>query len=251
MTPKEIEMETLSTAFEEKTPQEIITWAVETFCPDIAMSSSFQTQSVPLLYMVSQIEPNMRILFANTGFHFWDTLMFREHLERVWNLNIIDLRAEDSWRVFLRRFGRDLYTQDPDLCCFVHKVQPIQGALGGVKAWITGIRRDQTAHRSKATILEPQKDGLLKINPMLNWTKRDVWRYIQEYGLPEHPLLAKGYTSIGCVPCTRPVLPGEDARSGRWQGMGKTECGLHTEMFEQKGRSSVEVMAAFTRGSNS
>ena len=247
MTPKEIE--TLSATFEEKTPQEIVAWAVETFCPDIAMSSSFQTQSVPLLHIVSQIEPNMQTLFANTGFHYWDTLMFREQLERIWNLNIVDLRVDDSWRVFLRRFGKDLYAQEPDLCCFIHKVQPMQSALAGVKAWITGIRREQTAHRSKAEILELQKDGLLKINPMLNWTRRDVWQYIQEYDLPEHPLFAKGYTSIGCMPCTRPVFPGDDTRSGRWQGMGKTECGLHTEMFEQKGRSPAEVMADFTSGS--
>jgi len=246
MIPREIE--NLSVTFEEKTPQEIIDWDVETFCPDNAMSSSFQTHSVPLLHMVGQIEPNMRIYFTNTSFNFWDTLMFREQLESIWNLNIVDLRAEDSWRIFLRRFGRDLYTQDPDLCCFVHKVQPMQGALAGVKAWITGIRRDQNAHSSKAKILENQKNGLLKINPILNWGRRDIWRNIQEYDLPEHPLLKKGYTSIGCVPCTRRVIPGDGARSGHWQGMGKTEFGLHTEMFELKGSSPFEVIADFTSG---
>jgi phosphoadenosine phosphosulfate reductase len=122
----------------------------------------------------------------------------------------------------------------------------MQRALAGVKAWISGIRRDQTSHRASAQILELQQDGLLKINPMLNWSGDDVWQYIREHNLPEHPLFAQGYTSIGCVPCTRPVNPGEDARSGRWKGMGKTECGLHTEMFTQKGRSPAEVMADFT-----
>ena len=239
------EIEALSKSFEEKTPQDILHWAVATFCPDVAMSSSFQTQSVPLLHMISQIRPQMRVFFVDTGFHFWDTLMFREKLERLWQFNVVDLRPDGSWRIFLRQFGRDLYEHDPDLCCYIRKVQPMQQAMQGIKAWITGIRRDQTAHRAQAKILELQENGLLKINPMLNWTKQDIWKYIRENNLPEHPMLEKGYTSIGCTPCTRPVLPGEDERSGRWTGKNKTECGLHTELFSHKGLNPAELIKYF------
>jgi phosphoadenosine phosphosulfate reductase len=198
--------------------------------------------------MISQIRPQMRVFFVDTSFHFWDTLMFREQLERLWEFNIVDLRADESWRSFLRRFGRDLYDHDPDLCCFIRKVQPMQKAMKGMKAWISGIRRDQTDHRAKAKILELQENGLLKINPMLNWSKREIWKYIQEHNLPEHPLLEKGYTSIGCSPCTRPVLPGEDERSGRWKGKGKTECGLHTDLFNQKGLDPSKLFKYYDTG---
>jgi phosphoadenosine phosphosulfate reductase len=237
--------EILSTEFEHKTPQEILIWAIESFSPDIGLSSSFQTQSIPLLHMISQIAPETRVYFMNTGYHFWDTLIFREQIQRVWGLNVIDLHPDDTWQVFMRRFGKDLYVTDADLCCYVRKVQPMQKVVDELKAWITGIRRDQTEHRAKAQFLELQKDGLLKINPMLNWTQRDIWQYIHDNGLPEHPLTDRGYGSIGCRPCTRPIMPGEDERSGRWIGLQKTECGLHTDMFELKGRDPDEVMKSF------
>ena len=224
----------LSLAFEAKSPQEILTWAVEAFCPNLAASSSFQTQSVPLLHMISQIRPEMRILFLDTQYHFWDTLLFREQLQREFNLNVVDLYAGKSWWPFLRRFGRTLVSEDPDLCCFIRKVQPMQKGVEGLDAWITGIRRDQTPQRAKARILELQPDGLLKINPMLNWTREDVAAYISEHQLPQHPMTELGYLSIGCMHCTKKVEPGKDERSGRWAGRGKTECGLHTKLFQEK-----------------
>ena len=224
----------LSLEFEHHPPQEIIAWAVETFCPKIAASSSFQTQSVPLLHMISKIQPKMRIFFVDTRYHFWDTLMFREQLERELGLNVADLYPDKSWKQFLRRFGRKLVTEDPDLCCYIRKVQPMQQALAGIDAWISGIRRDQTPQRAKAQILELQPDGLLKINPLLNWSKADIEHYRAQHNLPEHPMTALGYPSIGCMHCTAKVQPGEDERSGRWVGKGKTECGLHTEMFHKK-----------------
>ena len=134
----------------------------------------------------------------------------------------------------MRQHSRTLPLDDPNLCCYLNKVQPMQKALGDMKAWISGIRRDQTAIRAQAKILELHPNGLLKVNPLLNWTKADVENYIKEYNLPAHPLLAKGYRSIGCAPCTVAVGVSEDERAGRWAGSGKTECGLHTEMFGQK-----------------
>lgn len=228
------DIERLSEEFETKTPQEIIKWAVDTFWPQIALSSSFQTQSMPLLHMASQIRRDILIFFLDTGYHFWDTLIFREQLASEWHLNVLDLYRDTRWDHFARGRTRTLPLEDPDLCCFLHKVQPMQKALKDMMAWISGIRRDQTATRAHAKILELQPDGLLKVNPMLNWTKADVQRYMEENHLPSHPLYEKGYRSVGCAPCTAAIGINDDERAGRWKGRGKTECGLHTEMFQHK-----------------
>jgi len=243
LTPDEIDQ--LAEQFEHSSPQEILAWAVAEFAPDIALSSSFQTQSLPLLHMAAQAMPDIRVFFLNTGYHFWDTMIFREQLARELNVNVIDLYRDQRWDVFRRRFGRELPAVDPNLCCYIHKVQPMQEALGGLKAWITGIRRDQTKVRAQARILELQEDGLLKVNPLLNWVKADIEAYRAQHNLPEHPLLKKGYRSIGCAPCTRPVQAGEDERAGRWAGSGKTECGLHTEMFQQKDLDTNDAQRTF------
>lgn len=227
------EMEQLASEFETATPMEIVAWAVRQFSPHLAASSSFQTQSLPLLHIISQIDSGLPVLFLDTGFHFWETLIYREQLQRHFRITIQDLYPDPSWQLFLRRYGADLVEQDPDLCCFIRKVQPMQKAVKGLRAWITGIRRDQTANRSQAKILELDRDGLIKVNPLLNWTREDVNNYIRQHNLPAHPLYEKGYRSIGCKPCTVAINFGEDERAGRWKGRGKTECGLHTEMFRQ------------------
>jgi phosphoadenosine phosphosulfate reductase len=227
-------IEKFSKEFETKTPQEIIEWAVDRFSPYMAMSSSFQTQSMPLLYMVAHIAPDMPVFFIDTGYHFWETLMFREKIADEWKLNIVDLYRDSRWDIFARQNTRTLPLEDPNLCCYLHKVQPMQNALKGYKAWISGIRRDQTAVRAHANFLELQGDGLLKINPLLNWTKTDINNYIEEHNLPHHPLYEKGYRSVGCAPCTIAIGANDDERSGRWAGRGKVECGLHTSMFDKK-----------------
>lgn len=227
------EIQHLSQEFETKTPQEIITWAVDTFWPEVALSSSFQTQSMALLHMATRIKRDLPIYFLDTGYHFWETLTFREQVAHQWMLNVIDLYRDSRWDVFVRQNVRTLPLEDPDLCCYLHKVMPMQKAMRETKAWISGIRRDQTPERAKAGILELQKDGLLKIHPLLNWTSRDVQAYIQEHDLPVHPLFGKGYRSVGCSPCTTAVGMNQDERAGRWAGRGKTECGLHTRMFEE------------------
>ena len=228
------EIERLSAEFETKTPQEIIDWAVKTFWPEIAMSSSFQTQSVPLLHMVTRIKHDLPVFFIDTGYHFWETLTFREQLAAEWKINVIDLYRDPRWDIFARQNTRTLPLEDPNLCCYLHKVQPMQKALKDLKAWISGIRRDQTSVRANAKILEFQEDGLLKVHPLLNWTKADVKNYMEENNLPKHPLYEKGYRSVGCAPCTIAIGVNDDERAGRWAGRGKVECGLHTEMFSKK-----------------
>ncbi|MBI2759098.1 MAG: phosphoadenylyl-sulfate reductase [Chloroflexi bacterium] len=234
------EIAALSAQFETKTAQEIIQWAVDEFAPQIAMSASFQTQSMPLVRMVTRVMPGIKIFFLDTGYHFWDTLIFREHIQREWNLNVVDLYRDVRWDIFARQNTRTLPIQDPNLCCYIHKVQPMQKALSGLKAWISGIRRDQTPERAHAQILELQDDGLLKVNPLLNWTKRDIQTYMADHHLPAHPLYERGYRSIGCAPCTIAVGLNDDDRAGRWAGRGKTECGLHTDMFKHKDLAEVK-----------
>ena len=232
LTPLEIER--LSEEFETKTPQEIITWAVDMFWPQIALSSSFQTQSMPLLYMASRIRRDILVLFLDTGYHFWETLTFREQIASEWHLNVLDLYRHPRWDTFARLQTRALPFSDPNLCCYMHKVEPMQRAMKDMLAWISGIRRDQTSVRANATILELQDDGLLKINPLLNWTREDIQRYTKEHRLPSPPLFQRGYRSIGCAPCTIAIGVNDDERAGRWSGRAKIECGLHAEMFQQK-----------------
>ncbi len=234
------EASALSAQFETKTPQEIIQWAVDEFAPEIAVSTSFQTHSMALLHMVTRIQPDIKIFFLDTGYHFWDTLIFREQIQHEWNLNVVDLYRDSRWDIFARQNTRTLPLQDPNLCCYIHKVQPMQKALSGLKAWISGIRRDQTPERAHAQILELQDDGLLKVNPLLNWTKSDVQTYIADHNLPAHPLYERGYRSIGCAPCTVPVGAGDNDRAGRWVGRHKIECGLHTDMFKHKELAEVK-----------
>ena len=215
-----VEMETWST-------EAILRWAWETLGPAVAASSSFQTQSAPLLYLIGQVCPAMPVIFLDTGFHFPETLAYRDELQARLGLNIVTARPAVEQSQLLQQYGEGLYRRDPDLCCYIHKVEPMQRATAGLRGWVNGVRRDQTANRGVLRTLEAQPDGLLKIHPMLNWTKRDVWAFIERHDLPAHPLLSKGYPSIGCAPCTRPVAPGEDDRAGRWAGTDKTECGLH------------------------
>lgn len=216
--------------FETQTPQEILRWGWERFGPDIALLSSFGTESVVLLHMVSQIAPGMKVLFLETGYHFQETQEYKKRLVEKMKLNVVDLTAAMTREEFVRTYGSDLYDKNPDKCCAINKVEPLQRGLKQFKAWVSGIRRGQGPTRKNVHILELYEDGLYKFNPLANWTSKDAWQYIKANALPVHPLFDKGYTSIGCWPCTRPVLPGEDDRAGRWAGRVKTECGIHTFM---------------------
>lgn len=223
-----LDLERLNTKLETRSPQEILAWSWETFQPEVATSSSFQTQSVPLLHMIAQVCPDMAVIFLDTGYHFPETLAFRDELEREFGLNVQTVYPDPQAKQHLENPVEPLYRRDPDLCCRINKVEPMTRVLSGLKAWVTGIRREQTSYRKNVQIVERRPDGLIKINPLANWTKRDLWAYINRHELPLHPLFHEGYRSIGCAPCTRPVSDGEDDRAGRWDGAAKTECGLHT-----------------------
>lgn len=216
------EFETL----EQKSAAEILYWAAKTFRSKLALTSSFQTQSLPLLHLVSRICPTIPVFFLNTGFHFEETIAFRDRLKRELGINIVTLEPLCGHAGFLEQHG-ELHQSNPNMCCYLNKVEPLQRALEGFDAWISGIRRGQTEARKSTPVISMQNNGLYKVCPMVNWSAEHVRDYILCHDLPEHPLLSKGYKSIGCAPCTKPVEDGQDSRSGRWADSAKTECGLH------------------------
>jgi phosphoadenosine phosphosulfate reductase len=226
---RELDLETINAELEVSTPEAVLHWAWEQFAPGIAATSSFQTQSLPLLHMIATTVPEMPVYFMDTGFHFGETLAFRDELMARFGVNVRTLTPVMGHADFRRQHG-DLYRANPDLCCYINKVEPWQQVKGGLDAWISGIRRDQTADRRETRIVSQARSGQYKVCPLATWTDREVWRYINRHDLPVHPLFSQGYLSIGCAPCTRPVDAGEDARTGRWAGQAKTECGLHIDI---------------------
>lgn len=227
---KSYDVEKLNEEFEKQKPQEIIAWAVKEFSPKFAMTSSFGPESGVLLHMASKIDSNIPVLFLETGFHFPETLEYKNQLVKMFGLkNVIDLKAAFERREKLvQDYEGKPYEKNPDLCCQINKVEPLDAALKGYDAWMSGIRRNQTDFRKSVRILELYEGGLYKISPLANMTSRDTWWYLKEHNIPQHPLYEKGYLSIGCWPCTRPIQAGDDERSGRWAGKEKKECGIHT-----------------------
>ncbi len=228
------ELSALNVQFETAEPGEIIRWAAERFMPRLAATSSFQTQSVALLHLISEACPDLPVIFLDTGYHFPETLAYRDQLVERLGLTLRIAQPTISPMEVVQQHGDALYRSDPDMCCYINKVEPMQRALADLDAWITGIRRDQTANRANAQPLELLPDGRIKVNPIVMWTRTDLWTYINRHDLPSHPLFSQGYLSVGCAPCTSPVAEGEDERAGRWAGQGKKECGLHTVALHKK-----------------
>jgi phosphoadenosine phosphosulfate reductase len=186
--------------------------------------------------MISRACPAMPVLFLDTGFHFPETIAFRDRLVAALGLNLQVLTCRIPRDAFMRCYGT-LYRSDPDLCCYLNKVEPLARALAGKAAWIAGIRRDQTAGRRATRIFGQGGDGIYKVSPLAAWTSTDVDAYVREHGLPVHPLSSQGYPSIGCKPCTRAVAPSADVRAGRWAESEKSECGIHEDFWRSRGGS--------------
>ncbi|MEX2457695.1 MAG: phosphoadenylyl-sulfate reductase [Actinomycetota bacterium] len=219
--------------FETETPQEIIRWAIEdSGLSEIAIASSFQAEDTVVMDMAARVRQDVPILFLETGFHFAETLAFKERLIERLGLNVVDLVGDYTVEEQAKEFGDRLWERDPKMCCELNKVIPLNRALNQLDSWVTGMRRDSAPTRANAPIvdqyeLEPGKT-LVKFNPIANWTRKDAWDYLKQEDLPHLSLYDLGYASIGCAPCTRIVWPGEDERAGRWAGAGKVECGIHT-----------------------
>jgi phosphoadenosine phosphosulfate reductase len=211
------------------TPHRIIQWAVERFYPRLTMATAFGPEGCILLHLLAEIEPRVRVFNLDTGYQFPETLELRERIAERYGIEVEMVRPETTVAEYEARHGGPLYVANSDQCCYDRKIVPLRRALVGYDAWVTAIRADQSPHRAAAPIVGPDpKFGLVKINPLLRWTKRDVWAFIVTHRVPYNPLHDRGYPSIGCWPCTKVVGAGEDERAGRWAGQAKTECGLHS-----------------------
>jgi phosphoadenosine phosphosulfate reductase len=211
-------------------PSAILRWAVERYHPRLTMATAFGPEGCVILHMLSEIEPGVRVFNLDTGYQFPETLQLRDRIAERYGIEVELVRAAESVAAYEAAHGGPVYATDPDRCCADRKLAPLRRAVVGYEAWISAIRADQSAHRARAGVVgwDP-KFGLVKINPLLRWTKRDVWALIVANDVPYNPLHDRGYPSIGCWPCTRAVAPGEiDERAGRWAGQAKTECGLHS-----------------------
>jgi phosphoadenosine phosphosulfate reductase len=219
--------EALETLHGELTPQEIIAAALaENFDGGLAAVSSFGADSAVLLHMVAEIDRNLPVIFLDTGKHFGETLEYRDALAA--DLGLTNIRIVTPDEAALERVDPKglLHQTDTDTCCAVRKVEPMARGVEPFGAWLTGRKRFQASTRAALPVFEAVGPRF-RINPLARWTTSDLADYMRKHELRENPLVAYGYLSIGCFPCTQPVKPGEDARSGRWAGQGKTECGIH------------------------
>lgn len=229
------ELDTYNRTFATASPKEILVWTLEHFTHHAVLTVSFGGGGLVLAHLISEIDRTIPVIFLDTGLHFPETYAFKQQFTERYRLNLVDVRPVTD--------PGPLYETDPDRCCHIRKVEPMQRAIKGYDAWISAIRKDQSQTRRHIRTLEYQSattdnatDAILKVYPLAYWTNADVWRYLYQQNIPYHPLLDQGYGSIGCWPCTRALQAGEDERAGRWSGREKTECGLHA--FESVPSSS-------------
>jgi len=223
---------------EGQSAQTVLRWAVDTFFPRLTMATAFGPEGNCIIHMLAEIEPRVRIFNLETGYQFKETLELRERIKERYGIEVEYIRPELTVADYEEEHGGPLYVHRPDQCCFDRKVLPLRRAVVGYDAWISAIRRDQTSDRGKAALVQwDPKFNLVKVNPLLAWTKKDVWSFIAKNDVPYNPLHDEGYPSIGCWPCTRAVTQGEDERDGRWAGTVKKECGLH--VIEHQGGSGI------------
>ena len=213
---------------EAATPHERLAWAVDRFGDRLLFTSSFGAGSGVLLHLWSEVARGLPVVFLDTGFLFPETLAYRDQLANALKLNIEVVRPRVGREEFLKENGANIYEFNPDFCCDHNKVEPLKPYLAKALGWVSGVRRDQSSARQNTPILLATQEGPMKVHPLATMTAGEAKAYMIEHAVPEHPLVARRYLSIGCAPCTQPVAEGEDERAGRWAGKGKTECGIHT-----------------------
>jgi phosphoadenosine phosphosulfate reductase len=222
------EIDLLNGRFRGRPPEELLFWAAERFGARAALTVSFGgAAGMALLDLVARHELPIAIIFLDTDLLFPETYALAEEAERRYGITISKQRPALTLEEQARQHGPELYARDPDRCCAIRKVAPLAKALRPYEAWVSGIRRDQTAQRaSTEPVAWSAKHSLLKLSPLAAWGEREVWAYLSAHSVPYNPLLDRGYPSLGCAPCTRPA-DADDPRGGRWSGFGKTECGIH------------------------
>jgi phosphoadenosine phosphosulfate reductase len=208
------------------TAQQVLAWAAETFGNRMIVASNMQ--DAVLVELAAKARPGVDILFLDTGYHFAETIGTRDAVETVYDVRIVNATPEHTVAEQDSLLGKDLFARDPNRCCALRKVAPLQNTLAGYDAWVTGVRRVEAPTRANTPLVTyDEKFGLVKINPIAAWSDEEMDAYIAENNVLVNPLVAEGYPSIGCAPCTAKPAPGADKRSGRWAGTGKIECGLH------------------------
>src|SRR5262245_57025971 len=224
----EVEIAKAAESLGNETPENILRWAAQTFGERLTMATAFGAEGCCLIHMLADVAPWVRIFNLDTGYQFPETLELRERIKNRYGIEVEFIRPELTVEEYEAEHGGPLYRIRPDQCCHDRKLAPLRQAVVGFDAWISAIRRDQTADRGKATVVgwDP-KFNIVKVNPLLTWTKKEVWGFILKHGIPYNPLHDQGYPSIGCWPCTQAVSAGQDERAGRWAGTVKKECGLH------------------------
>jgi phosphoadenylyl-sulfate reductase (thioredoxin) len=211
-----------------RTAEGVLRVAFDRFPGKVTMATGFGPEGLVLIDLLDRLELPVPIFTLDTGLFFPETYRLWEDVEKRYRIRIKPVRPELDVAAQAARYGEALWASDPDACCRMRKVDPLRRELARYDAWISAIRRDQTETRSRAAWAEwDERFSVVKLNPLLEWSSEDVWRYVRERNVPVNPLHERGYPSIGCFPCTTPVAPGEDARAGRWRGRGKKECGLH------------------------
>jgi phosphoadenosine phosphosulfate reductase len=222
------EIANLQSIAESWTPEQVLDWSFQRFSNQVAISSALGAEGIVLIDIASKLRERFRVFTIDTEVLFPETYNLIDQVEQKYGIEIERVYSLLSIEEQARAHGTALWSRDPDQCCNLRKVEPLKRKLSELRAWITSIRRDQTPDRAAARKIEwDAKFELVKINPIADWSSRQVWNYIREYGLAYNPLHDRSYPSIGCTHCTRAVAPGEDPRAGRWAGMEKTECGLH------------------------
>jgi phosphoadenosine phosphosulfate reductase len=227
--PSPEDLPALNEQFATAHPREILQWVDQTFPHGSAvLGTGFGAEGVVLIDLVVSLNRSIPIFFIDTGVLFPETYRLRTEIEKHYGISIQRYAPELSLEQQAMAYGDELWKRDPDLCCALRKVQPLDDALRGRKAWITGVRRSQSTGRRAAQLIEwDAVYQVVKVNPLANLSKEQIWDYIRTHLLLYNPLYDRGYASIGCFHCTSPVREGEDERAGRWRGFQKTECGLH------------------------
>jgi len=215
--------------------EQIVRWASEQFAPKLTFATSLGLEDVVLLDMIAKQSLPIDLFTLDTGLLFPEAYELKARLEDKYGREIAAVKPRFTVEQQAEREGPELWLREPDQCCELRKMEPLRGRLSMFDAWITAIRRDQTPERANAPVVGwDSRFGLVKINPLVRWTFADVQQYVRDHDVPYNPLHDRNYPSIGCIPCTSPVKPGEDPRSGRWRGKEKTECGLHMLPVVQK-----------------
>lgn len=222
------ELRSESERLESATPQAILRWAIDRFAPKFTMATAFGPEGMTIIHMLSEIAPETPIFNLDTGYQFDETLRLREQVKERYGIEVELKQPALTVEEYEKVNGGPVYASDPNRCCFDRKLSLLHEAAKGQHAWASAIRRDQSQDRAKAPIIGwDRKFQLVKVSPLANWSKKQVWSLITSEAIPYNPLHDQGYPSVGCRPCTRAVLAGEDERAGRWSGFKKTECGLH------------------------